>query len=296
MHQSTDAGKDAARTVIADRSRSARASRPWEAAWGLVLWFVAIGTALAATASHEYDALGRLTRVELSDGKRVIYRLDAAGNRTQVVSGTLPGMPASISVPPGSASGSYSISWGTASGTVTAYNLYEATSTSFSGQSLAYSGTGLNAALSGRVGGTYYYRVRACFDSDCSAYRTGSNGVTVTVAAPPSIQVLNPYVQVGASGQTTQITTLANLNNRLASIHSFSETCMSAGATIQSGAQAVQWSNHNFFQLGCEVGYDEQCNASYVIRDSGNGQLYPGTASITVIAQGQSPPPGSECP
>ena len=93
MHHSTDAERDAARQVNADRSRSVRASRLREAAWGLVVSSVATGATLAATASYEYDALGRLTRVGYSDGTRVIYRLDAAGNRTQVVSGTLPGVP-----------------------------------------------------------------------------------------------------------------------------------------------------------------------------------------------------------
>jgi YD repeat-containing protein len=296
MHQGTDAGKGAARQVTADRSHSVRASHLRGSVWGLVLSLVAAGASLAATANYEYDALGRLTRVELSDGKRVVYRLDAAGNRTQVVSGSLPGVPSSINVPSTSTSGSYTVSWGSATGTVTAYQLYEAASSSFSGQSLVYSGTGLNGSLPERGNGTYYYRVRACFDSDCSAYRTGSNGVAVTIATQPIIQVLNPSIQVGASGQITQITTLANLNNHAATIHGFSETCAKASVAIQSGAQTVKWTNSNTFQLGCDVGDNEQCGATYVIRDSSSGQQYPGTASITVIAQGVSPPPGTKCP
>ena len=290
MHHSKDAANDAAREVTANRSRPGRASRPWPTTWGLVLSLVASSTALAATANHEYDALGRLTRVELSDGRQVVYRLDAAGNRTQVVSGTLPGTPSSITVPASSATGSYVINWGAATGTVTTYNLYEATNPGFSGQSLVYSGAGFSAALSGRGNGTYYYRVTACFDSDCSAFRTGSNGVIVTVAAPPSIQVLNPAIQVGATGQLTQITTLANLNNHAATIYSFTENCSKAGAAIQSGAQSVRWTNSNTYPLGCDVGDNLQCSATYVIRDSGNGQQYSGTASVTVIAQGVSQP------
>lgn len=144
----------------------------------------------AATASFEYDALGRLSRVTHSDGKVVIYRLDAAGNRTQLVSGTLPGVPASITVPSSSASGSYTISWGAATGTVTAYELYEATNSGFSGQAQVYSGTALSAALSGRAAGTYYYRVRACLDTECSGYRTGATPIVVSLgvpAAPASI-------------------------------------------------------------------------------------------------------------
>lgn len=296
MHQSKDADWDAARVVDSDRSRSSRASRLWTAAWALLLWFVAAGTTLAATATYEYDALGRLTRIGLSDGKRVIYRLDAAGNRTQMVSGTLPGVPAAITVPSSSASGSYAISWGASTGTVTAYQLYEATNTSFAGQQLVYNGTALSTALSGRASGTYHYRVRACFDEDCSAYRTGSNGVTVAIASQSGIQVLNPSILVYSTGQATQIATLANLNGLPATIHSFSESCSLAGAAIQSGAQSVRWTNSNFFLADCEAGFDQQCTASYVIRNSSTGQLHSGTASITVVAQGQSLPPGQYCP
>lgn len=39
------------------------------------------------TAEYFYDALGRLIRVELSDGAIVVYDYDAAGNRTRVVHG-----------------------------------------------------------------------------------------------------------------------------------------------------------------------------------------------------------------
>ena len=114
------------------------------------------------------------------DGKVEVYRYDAAGNRSQVVSGTLPGVPASITVPASSNTGAYTISWGTASGTVTAYKLFQATNAGFSGATQVYSGTALNVALSGRSNGTYYYRVQACLDVQCSGYRTGANGVTVT--------------------------------------------------------------------------------------------------------------------
>lgn len=296
MHHSKDAGRDAARQVTADKSRSVRASRLWQAACGLVVSFVATGATLAATANYEYDALGRLTRVGFSDGKRVIYRLDAAGNRTQVVSGTPAGVPASITVPASSTSGSYAISWGPASGTVTAYNLYESTNSSFYGQQLVYNGTARSTTLSGRGTGIYYYRVRACFDDTCSAYRTGSNGLTVAIASQSSIQVLNPAIQVFASGQVTQISTLANLNGHPATIHSFSEACGLAGAVIESGAQGVRWTNSNFYLADCEPGIDQQCSASYVIRNSTTGQLHSGTASIAVVAQGQSLPPGQYCP
>lgn len=296
MHHSTDAASDAARQVTAHKSCSVRASHFLGAAFGAILALVLNGAALAATASYEYDALGRLTRIDYSDGKRVIYRLDAAGNRTQVSSGTPAGVPSSITVPASSTTGSYMISWGESTGTVTAYQLYEATNPSFSGQQLLQYGTGRSALILGRGSGIYYYRVRACFDTECSAYRTGSNGVTVTIAAPPGIQVLNPSIEVYASGQLTQIGTLANLNGHPATIHSLSENCPLAGAVIENGAQRVRWTNSNFYLADCEPGNDQQCTASYVIRNSSTGQLHSGTASITVLAQGQSLPPGQYCP
>jgi YD repeat-containing protein len=101
-----------------------------------------------------------------------------------------PGVPASITVPASSSTGSYTVSWGTSTGTVTAYQLYEATNSSFTGQVQAYSGTGTSKAISGKANGSYYYRVRACNGSICSGYRTGANATTVTLvppAAPASI-------------------------------------------------------------------------------------------------------------
>lgn len=255
---------------------------------------LAVGVVRGATASFEYDALGRLTQVMYDDGKFAIYKYDAAGNRTQVLSGTVPGAPASISVPSSSTTGAYTISWGASTGSPTAYALYESTSSTFSSQTLVYTGTALSVAVSGRSNGTYYYRVRGCIDSACGAYRTGSNGVTVTL--PAQIQVLNPSIQVGATGQLTQITTLANLNGNPATIQSFTETCGTAGAAIQTGAQKVKWTNSNNYYYQCETGTTEQCSASYVIRNSNTGQTYPGTATITVLPQSQSLPPGQSCP
>lgn len=257
---------------------------------------LAAGAAHGATASYAYDALGRLTKVTASDGKLAVYTYDAAGNRTQVVSGTQTGVPSSITVPTSSTSGAYTISWGSASGALTAYELFEAANSGFTGQTRVYNGTALSAALTGRASGTYYYRVRACLNTDCSSYRTGANAVTVTIAAPPSIQVLNPAISVGATGQVTQITTLANLNGHAATINSFTLTCTLASAVIQGGSQSVGWTNTNTFLRGCEVGSNQACTASYAIRNSSSGQLYPGTAAITVLAQGRNLPAGQSCP
>jgi YD repeat-containing protein len=47
------------------------------------LWLA--GAALARADTYQYDELGRLVRVTFPDGKFVVYRYDAAGNRTEVI-------------------------------------------------------------------------------------------------------------------------------------------------------------------------------------------------------------------
>lgn len=148
---------------------------------GLCTCLVLAGaSARAATASYQYDALGRLTQVRYDADKVAIYYYDQAGNRDRVVTGTISGIPASITVPASSTTGSYTVSWGTATGTVTAYQLFEATNPSFTGETLLYTGTSRSRALSGRLSGTYYYRVRSCIDVICSNHRAGANGIVVT--------------------------------------------------------------------------------------------------------------------
>lgn len=134
----------------------------------------------AATTTYTYDALGRLRVVEYDTGKVAIYDYDSAGNRTRVVTGTMPSAPSSIAVPKTGTTGNYKISWGTAAGTVTAYQLFQATNTSFTDEKLVYTGSAKSYAISGRASGTYYYRVRACLSSHCEAALAGSNGVVVT--------------------------------------------------------------------------------------------------------------------
>lgn len=150
----------------------------------IVLLAGVFAAALADTVNYEYDSLGRLTKATYSGGSVINYTLDPAGNRTQVASGAPPGIPASITVPSTSSTGSYTINWGVASGTLTAYELYEATNAAFSGQTLAYSGTALSKAISGKGNGSYYYRVRACNGTICSGYRTGANPTVVSLGVP----------------------------------------------------------------------------------------------------------------
>lgn len=168
----------------------------------------------STTTTYTYDALGRLREVEISGSQNAVqtYDYDAAGNRTQSTSGIIPSTPSSITVPSSSTTGSYTISWGAANGTVTAYELYESTNSNFSGQTKVYSGTATSRALSGRGNGTYYYRVRACSTSvACSSYRTGSNAVTVTLppSTPASISV--PSSSISGSYTVTWGTSTGNV-------------------------------------------------------------------------------------
>lgn len=161
---------------------------PWHWALSVPFFMLLLGrAAVADTEVYEYDELGRLTRVQYNeDGRNTAYVLDSAGNRTQVVTTVPSGAPPSITVPASSATGKYWISWDAASGDLTAYELYEATNSSFSNQVLVHNGTATSKLISGKSDGAYYYRVRACNGSACSDYRLGSNATSVLLAGTPS--------------------------------------------------------------------------------------------------------------
>jgi hypothetical protein len=158
--------------------------------------FAAMAFAQTTTTTYTYDELGRLRQASMSGSQTgsQSYTYDAAGNRTQTQSSAAPTVPASINVPNTSGTGVYTVQWGTSQGTVTAYELYEASNSSFSGQVNRYSGVALSKGFTGKATGTYFYRVRACNTSaDCSGYRAAANSIVVTVtpSQPPSISVPN---------------------------------------------------------------------------------------------------------
>lgn len=127
----------------------------------------------------EYDASGSWKKEYAYLGNKLVTTVE----NVVIVP---PSAPASISVPTNSDTGRYSVSWTAASGYVTGYELQESADSTFTSPTLVYSGASLSAAVSGKSDGTYYYRVRACNTTGCSAYQTATNGVTVALA-PPSI-------------------------------------------------------------------------------------------------------------
>jgi hypothetical protein len=109
-----------------------------------------------------------------------------AGNA--IIVSAPPAAPGSITVPATSSTGSYTITWTAPSGGApTGYELYESTSSSFTTQTLVYSGANLSAPISGRTNGTYYYRVRACNGAGCGGYIAGANGIVVSTTTVPSV-------------------------------------------------------------------------------------------------------------
>jgi hypothetical protein len=96
-----------------------------------------------------------------------------------------PGVPASISVP-GGTYGSYTVSWGAASGSVTAYDLDIRKDSG--GYSDLYEGSLQTRTLSVSATGTYYFRVRACRTTvtytNCSDWRI-SPGMAASLPPVP---------------------------------------------------------------------------------------------------------------
>ena len=88
-----------------------------------------------------------------------------------------PGVPSSINGPANPYYyANYNITWGSASGKVTNYQLYQGTSSSFTSQFKAYDGSALYDSITVTAYGTYYYRVRACNENgsvtNCSGWQS----------------------------------------------------------------------------------------------------------------------------
>jgi hypothetical protein len=106
----------------------------------------------------------------------------AAANSCAVPGTGQAAAPATLTVPASDPDGAYTVSWAASATAGVTYELYEATSNTFtSGLRLAYRGTALTTNITGRtVGATYYYRVRAAKGGlKDSGYRTTGNGCRI---------------------------------------------------------------------------------------------------------------------
>lgn len=127
----------------------------------------------------EYDAQGTWVKEYAYLGPKLVAMVEN-------IPDVAPGAPANITVPTTS-TGTHTISWGAATGTVTRYELQQDTNSGFTAPTLAYSGTALSSSVTITQSGTYYYRVRACNGTACSAYQHGANSVVVDYLPIPGV-------------------------------------------------------------------------------------------------------------
>jgi YD repeat-containing protein len=108
----------------------------------------------------------------------------SSGSHTTVL--RIPGVPGDMSIPivaiPGN---SYSVGWGAASGsTVAHYEIEQHGNSTFSALVGSWQRAASPLSLTASTESVFYFRVRACNASGCSAFRNGTTGITVTY--PPA--------------------------------------------------------------------------------------------------------------
>lgn len=186
----------------------------WARASGEVQWYVleeSFNAANGFQAIYRGEALN-YTLNSKPDGE-YYYRVKACnvdicsaytmgGNAVSVVQ-YLTEVP-SISSPTQNFDGLYDVEWQAVLGTVSHYELEQATLVDFSNGTLIYSGTSLFRSRSSQSEGTYYYRGRACNLRGCTGY---SQIVSTSVAYPTVVPtVIAPDdITVEATGALTVV-------------------------------------------------------------------------------------------
>lgn len=156
-----------------------------------------------------------------------------------------------LSVPAGSATGSYTVSWGGVA-TATSYTLQ--LGIDGGGWGTVYSGGATSWAASGQATGTYAYRVQACNASGCGPW---SSTGTINVLLPPGSA---PSLSVPGSSNTGSYTVSWGAV-ATASGYTLQESVNGGGwSTVQSGS-ATNWaaSGHATGTYAYQV---QACNAS----------------------------------
>ncbi|MHC5037488.1 MAG: fibronectin type III domain-containing protein, partial [Planctomycetota bacterium] len=135
------------------------------------------------------------------------------GSWERAVAQTIPPAPASITVPPTSSTGNYTVSW-TASAGAPLYELEESTDAGFVTAVSLHFGSNTTFQVTGRVNGTYYYRVRAMNSVGMSAWTDGSNPCTVTMTQA-ALHVDAGEGNPGASNEISSATSVPMLHIRV---------------------------------------------------------------------------------
>ena len=188
-----------------------------------------------------------------------VYRVEAcnvggcgAWSSTGTMTVLLPPASApSLTVPASSATGSYTVSWGSVS-TATSYTLQ--LSIDSGGWTTVQSSSATSWAASGQATGTYGYRVQACNASGCGPW---SGTGTINVLLPPSSA---PSLSVPASS-TTGSYTVSWGSVATASSYNLQENANSAGWSTVQSSSATSW-NTSGRGTGSYAYQVQACNAS----------------------------------
>lgn len=110
-------------------------------------------------------------------------------NSTQIIQIAYPpGVPAGISAPSSNSTGTYTVTWGAATGVVSSYSLQERINGG--GWNTIQSSAQLSRTISGKSNGTYGYRVQACNAASCGTFTTEHSVVVgLLPQSPASVSV-----------------------------------------------------------------------------------------------------------
>ncbi|MEW5251689.1 phage tail protein [Microbulbifer sp. 2201CG32-9] len=182
-----------------------------------------------------------------------------------------PGTPSSITVPATDNNGSFSISWGTSSGTVSRYELWEQKNSN--SYVRVHNASARSKSLSGRADATYKYRVRACNDSGCSGWRYGGNSLTVRnkPGAPgtpnnPTSSSNGSYTisWAAASGTVTYYLLQESSNNGSSWTSHNTGTSRSFSVTAKpEGSYLYRVTACNTYSWSCATGGQKQTSVAY---------------------------------
>jgi parallel beta-helix repeat protein len=112
--------------------------------------------------------------------------------------------------------GNYTVCWSSVS-SATTYTLEEDTSSSFSRPTIVYSGSETSKEITGKINGTYYYRVKACNECGCSKW---SNIEDINIehividSIPPTVTITYPTNE--QTFRTTNITVNGTASDNVA--------------------------------------------------------------------------------